>query len=193
MRDERLFARSIRALYDRLVDNFGEDQATTRIALASRHSDAGGSLIALSLAHAACDDEQRVLLVDCDGADPTLSKCIAEQKGAAWPARRRIPGGSAPEERVRGEVVVVPLDRGGSLNNALDRLSHFDLVLLYCGSIASAATIARRGDAVDAVVLVDKGRELDPDIVDELKAAKLTESCIGVVLTPDEEPTRKQA
>jgi succinoglycan biosynthesis transport protein ExoP len=193
MRDERLFGRSIRTLYDRLVDHFGEDHATTRIALTSCTRDARGSIIALSLAHAACEDEQRVLLVDCDGADSTLSKCISEQEGTVWPAWRRSPARNPSDERVMGEVVVVPLDRGRSLDRELDRLSDFDLVILYCGSIAATAAIANRWDVVDAVVLVAKGRELDPDLLDELQAAGLGDRCIGAVLAPDEERAKKRA
>ncbi len=193
MSDEPLFARSIRTLYHRLVDRFGEESTTTRIALTSGASDAGGSVIALSLAHAACEDEQHVLLVDCDGADPTLSKCISEQKGAAWPKSRRSAGRSPREEPVRGEVVVVPLDKDGALDAELDRLSHFDLVLLYCGSIASAATIVNRWNAADAIVLVAKGRELEAGLVEELRAARLTNLCIGAVLAPDEERATKRA
>jgi succinoglycan biosynthesis transport protein ExoP len=193
MRDERLFGRSIRTLYGRLVDRFGEDQTTTRIALTSCASDARGSIIALSLADAAFEDEQRVLLVDCDGADSTLSKCISEQESAAWPGRRRSAGRNPGDERVRGEVVVVPLDRGRSLDRELDRLSDFDLVILYCGSIPATAAIANRWNVVDAVVLVAKGRELDPDLLDELQAAGLADRCIGAVLTADEERAKKRA
>lgn len=193
MTDERSFARSIRTLYDRLVDRFEADQTTTRIALASGASDAGGSIIALSLAHAACEDEQNVLLVDCDGADPTLSKCISEQKGAVWPESRRSAGRNLREERARGEVVVVPLDKDGTLDAELDRLTHFDLVLLYCGSIASAAAIVNRWNAADAIVLVAKGRELKAGLVEELQAARLMDLCIGAVLAPDEERATKRA
>jgi succinoglycan biosynthesis transport protein ExoP len=193
MSDERLFGRSIRTLYDRLVDHFGEDQTTTRIALTSCTRDARGSIIALSLADAACEDEQRVLLVDCDGADATLSKCISEQEGTVWPARRGSNGRNPGDERVSGEVVVVPLDRGRSLDRELDRLSDFDLVILYCGSIAATAAIANRWDVVDAVVLVAKGRELDPDLLEELQTASLADRCIGAVLAPDEERAKKRA
>ena len=96
-------------------------------------------------------------------------QCISEQKGAAWPESRRFQGRNLREERVRGEVVVVPLDKDGALDAELDRLSHFDLVLLYCGSIASAAAIVNRWNAADAIVLVAKGRELEAGLVEELR------------------------
>jgi uncharacterized protein involved in exopolysaccharide biosynthesis len=193
MSDERLFARSINALYDRVVDHFDEDPTTSRVALTSCTSDAGGSLIALALAHAAHEDGQRVLVVDCDGADSMLARCIAEQRNVLWPTRRRLHGRSSGDDRVAGEVVIVPLDRDGTLDAELDRLSHFDLVLFYCGSIDSTATIVNRWNATDVVVLVAKGPELDPGIVDELKVARIKNRCIGVVLTSDQERERKRA
>ena len=170
-----------------MVDHFGEDQTTSRIALAACGRDVGGSVVALALAHAACEDGQRVLVVDCDEADPTLSKCIAEQKGATWPERRRVQGRDLRNERDQGEVVLVSLDKDGTIDSELDRLSHFDMVLLYCGTIDSTAAIVNRWNAADAIVLVAKGRELDSDIVDELEAAGLANLCIGAVLTSDED------
>jgi hypothetical protein len=193
MSDDRPFARSIGRLYERVASHFGDDRAASRIVIASFDSDAQGSVVTLSLAHAACEDGQRVLVIDCDGGDPALSNCVSEQNGAPWPARRRSPARDLDDESGLGEVVVVPLDRGGRLDEELDRLSQYDLVLLYCGSIASAAGVINRWKAADALVVVAEGREVDADLEDKLVAARLEDRCIGVVLTSDEERARKRA
>ena len=56
--------------------HFDGDEGTSRLVVAPFTSDAAGSVVALMLADAACDDGQRVLLVDCDGADSALSRCV---------------------------------------------------------------------------------------------------------------------
>lgn len=193
MSGERSSARRIKTLYDRLADHFDDEQTTSRVAVASCTNDAGGSVIALMLAHAAREDGQRVLLVDCDGSDATLSRCIREQNGAPWPTRRRFLGRVPRDRIVAGDVVLVALNRGRGLDDELERLSQYDLVLLYCGSIGSAAGVVNRWNAADAVVLVAKSLEIDADLLDKLDADNLRDCCIGVVLTPDEEVARKRA
>jgi uncharacterized protein involved in exopolysaccharide biosynthesis len=193
MAEGRPSARPIKSLYDRLADHFDGDEGTSRLVVAPFTSDAAGSVVALMLADAACDDGQRVLLVDCDGADSALSRCVREQRGTTWPLRERLAGRGAREQRVAGGVMVVSLNRGGGADEELERLSRYDLVLLYCGSIESAADVVDRWDAADAVLLVAKSPEVDENLLDALDANSLRDRCIGIVLTPDDEVARKRA
>jgi uncharacterized protein involved in exopolysaccharide biosynthesis len=193
MSDERGSARSVRTLYDRLAYYFEDDQTTSRVAIVSRTSDARGAVITLMLAHAACEGGQRVLVVDCDGADSLLTRCTREQEGVPWPMRRRHPGRIPRESGIAADVVVVSLNRGRGLDDELERLSSYDLMLLYCGSLGAAADVFKRSSPADALVLVAKSREIDEDLLDELEAADLGDLCIGMVLTADEEAARKRA
>jgi hypothetical protein len=107
--------------------------------------------------------------------------------------RRRLRGRIQQDDRLEGGVAVVSLNRGRGFDEQWERLSQFDLVLLYCGSIGSAAEILNRWNAADAVVLVAKRLEVDAGLLDEVDAAGLGDRCIGMVLTPDAELARKRA
>jgi hypothetical protein len=172
MRVDGPFSRAVADLLAWLHDHFGESDETLRLAIASVRPGAGASTLALSLAHAACDEGLRVLLVDCHGSNSLL----AERNGGD--ARIRI------DESSGGDISFLPFpDKRGAADD-LDDETDFDLVLLDCGSLPIAGHLINRLNVGDAVLAVDVADSTRESVNAAIEAAGLGRCCVGVALTP---------
>jgi hypothetical protein len=181
MRADGPFARAVRDLLAKLFDHFGESVVTSRLAIASVRPGAGASTLSLALAHAACDDGLRVLLVDCHGVNSLLA---ARKEGEAPSGRRARDGRVRVDERGGGEISFLPFPDDHGAADDLDEETDFDLVLLDCGSLSTARHLIKRLKAADALLAVDRGDASRETVRASIEAVELDRCCVGVALTP---------
>ena len=181
MRDNPRYGEAIADLRQRVADRFPAARSAPVIAVAARTRGAGASTIAISLAYAACNAGERVLVVDCDYRRPTISAMAKPMRKVIVDASGQVAGVLCRDEVSGGEALALPLDEQG--RHALNARLHarFDLVLLDCGPLGMAADLLGDEGGADALIIVDSSGAVEPRLSLAIERFGMPELDVGVV------------
>ena len=184
MRDDPRYGEAIADLRQHIADRFATALSAPVIAVAARARGAGASTIAVSLAYAACDAGERVLVVDCDYRRPTISAMAKHMRKVIVDASGQVAGVLRRDEASGGEALALPFDEQGrhGLNARLH--ARFDLVLLDCGPLGMAADLLGEEGGADALIVVDSSGAGQPRLSSAIERFGMPELDIGVVRRP---------
>ena len=184
MRDDPRYGEAIADLRQRVADRFPPARSAPVIAVAARTRGAGASTIAISLAYAACNAGERVLVVDCDYRRPTVSAMAKPMRKVIVDASGQVAGVLCRDDVSGGEALALPLDEQG--RHALNARLHarFDLVLLDCGPLGMAADLLGDEGGADALIIVDSSGAVEPRLSLAIERFGMPELDVGVVRRP---------
>jgi succinoglycan biosynthesis transport protein ExoP len=192
------FAEAIRSI--KLAANLDQgSKATKVVGLISSVPGEGKSTVALALAGLMAQSSSRVVLVDCDLRNPSLSRSLAPK---AKSGLLDIVLGNEPLEQAiwtdaRTGMAFIPSLVGSHLphtsemlastatKNVFDQLrSHFDYVIVDLSPLAAGVDGRLSAAFIDAYVLVVKWGKTTTDLVQHalFDAPEVRENLLGVVL-----------
>jgi succinoglycan biosynthesis transport protein ExoP len=155
LRDDAGYDAAIKALRRRIAAIGGASRSAPVVAVAARSRGDGATTLALALACSACADGKRALVIDCDYRRPWLSAITQQLRKAIVDAPGQVAGVLSRDGISGGEALALPFDERGrrSLHSGLQ--AKFDLVLLDCGPLATAAAWLGDEKTANALLIVD--------------------------------------
>jgi len=146
-----------REAIERIHARLGEpsDDGPLIVAVSGRRHGAGTTTLALSLALAACEAGEQVLIVDVDRTRPALSKMRPHLAPVGRPDDRAPQFFSCRRDRDSGGSLALAIDDADAAFLTGPWIDRFDLVVLDCG--AGAADVDE--SAVDAQLVAERARD----------------------------------
>ncbi|MFV0282117.1 MAG: GumC family protein [Rhodoblastus sp.] len=194
MRAPGPYRAEIDALLDSVLEALGASGRAPFVLLGADAPGVETSILALSLAHAACDRGLSVLIVDRNARAPTLTR-FAEDFEHAYLRR------SGADIRVlrkdgQGEIILQVQNDGTSGEAETDDgalwrdAAHwdddaFDFVFVDGGDLRSAARIARVSRSIDAMIAVARDRADVVRLESDLDRFGLAELCVALAYDAD--------
>lgn len=179
MRRRNGYSRAVEAIHAQLRDrlNGAEGPPPALCVLSDQRGD-GATTLALSLAHAACNAGERVLLVDDDRDEGALTAFASGFKPAPVPGLRQPARRLRRDEASGGEILCLSVGREGDLDEALDAFSDVDLAIVDGGARGRGDRALTRLAGADAVLIATQAGATPRD----LGALRASASASGVFL-----------